>query len=158
VAAVLDTHAAVRYLLKPRNLSPKGLQAIEVALQSGESVLLPSISLVEVVYLVEKGRLPTVALERLMAAFENPSAALRIGPLDIDVAQFVQQVPRDTIPAMPDRIIAATALRLRLPLITRDQGIRASTFGGFSEKTRLHVSARNAAVTYSRRCTRNQTT
>lgn len=126
MAAVLDTHAAVWYLLKPRNLSLEALQAIEVASQSGESVFLPSISLVEVVYLVEKGRLPTVALERLMAAFENPGAALRIGPLDIDVAKFVQQVPRDTIPDMADRIIAAPALRLGLPLITRDQGIRAA--------------------------------
>ena len=80
-----------------------------------------------------------------MAAFENPSAALSLAPLDIDVAKFVQQVARDTIPDMPDRFIAATTLRLGLPLITRDQGVRASTFSGFSEKTRLHVSARNTA-------------
>ena len=57
-AAVLDTHAAVWYLLKSRSLSPKALHAIEVALQSGEPVFLPSISLVEVVYLVEIGTSP----------------------------------------------------------------------------------------------------
>jgi PIN domain nuclease of toxin-antitoxin system len=98
VAAVLDAHAAVWYLLKSRSLSPKALGAIEVALQSGEPAFLPSISLVEVLYLVEKGRLPMAALERLMLALESPVTALRIAPLDIDVTKFVQQIPRDTVP------------------------------------------------------------
>jgi PIN domain nuclease of toxin-antitoxin system len=79
-----------------------------------------------VIYLVEKGRRPMAALERLMAVFENPGVALRIAPLDIDVTNFVQQIPRDTVPDMPDRIIAATALHLGLPLVTRDQRIRAT--------------------------------
>lgn len=126
MAVVLDTHAAVWYLLESRSLSPKALHAIEVALQSGEPLFLSSISLVEVVYLVEKGRLPMAALERLMAALENPVVGLRVAPLDIDVTKFVQQIPRDTVPDMPDRIIAATALRLGLPLVTRDQRIRAT--------------------------------
>ena len=78
------------------------------------------------VYLVEKGRLPMVALERLMAALENRVVGLRVAPLDIDVTKFVQQIPRDTVPDMPDRIIAATALRLGLPLVTRDKRMRAT--------------------------------
>lgn len=126
MAAVLDTHAAVWYLLKSRRLSPGALHAIEVALESGEPLFLSLISLVEVVYLVEKGRLPMGALERLMAAFENPLVGLRVAPLDADVTKFVQQIPRDTVPDMPDRIIAATALRLRLPLVTRDQRMKAA--------------------------------
>jgi PIN domain nuclease of toxin-antitoxin system len=126
VAAVLDTHAAVWYLLRSPNLSPRALHAIEAAFQSGEPAFLPSICLVEVIYLIEKGRLPMAALERLMAVFENPGVALRIAPLDIDVTKFVQQIPRDTVPDMPDRIIAATALHLGLPLVTRDQRIRAT--------------------------------
>jgi PIN domain nuclease of toxin-antitoxin system len=126
VAVVLDTHAAVWYLLESRSLSPEALHAIEDALQSGEPLFLSSISLVEVVYLVEKGRLPMVALERLMAALENRVVGLRVAPLDIDVTKFVQQIPRDTVPDMPDRIIAATALRLGLPLVTRDKRMRAT--------------------------------
>jgi PIN domain nuclease of toxin-antitoxin system len=126
VAAVLDTHAAIWYLLKSPSLSPRALHAIEVALQSGEPAFLSSISIVEVVYLVERGRLPMPALERLMAAFENPIVALRIAPLDFDVAKFIQKIPRDAVPDMPDRIIAATALHLGLPLVTRDQRMRAT--------------------------------
>jgi len=126
VAAILDTHAAVWYLLKSPSLSSNALQTIEATLQSGEPVFLPSICLVEVVYLVEKGRIPKLALERLMAAFEGPRVALRITPLDLDVAKFVQRIPREGVPDMPDRIIAATALTLGLPLVTRDQRMRAT--------------------------------
>ncbi|MGH7867399.1 MAG: type II toxin-antitoxin system VapC family toxin, partial [Candidatus Dormibacteraceae bacterium] len=82
MSAVLDTHAALWYLLKSPNLSPKALQVIEDALRLGEPVILPSISLVEVIYLVEKGRIPRSALERLKAALEDPSAGLKIAPLD----------------------------------------------------------------------------
>jgi predicted nucleic acid-binding protein len=35
-------------------------------------------------------------------------------------------INRDSIPDMPDRIIAATALHLGVPLISRDAKIRAS--------------------------------
>jgi PIN domain nuclease of toxin-antitoxin system len=125
VAVVLDTHAALWYLLRSPNLSPKALQTIEDALQSGEPILLPSISLVEVIYLVEKNRLPMSALKSLNTALQNPGVALRIAPLDLAVAASVQKVARDVVPDMPDRIIAATALHLGLPLVTRDQKIRA---------------------------------
>jgi len=127
VAAVLDTHAAVWYLLKSPSLSSNALYAIERALQSGEPVFVPSICLVEVIYLVEKCRLPMAALDRLMMAFDTQSTALRVAPLDVDTAMFIKQIPRDAVPDMPDRIIAATALRLGLPLVRRDQ--RMTTAG-----------------------------
>lgn len=43
---------------------------------------------------------------------------------DHAVADAVATIPRDDVPDMPDRIIAATAVALRLPLITRDSRIR----------------------------------
>ena len=36
----------------------------------------------------------------------------------------LQSIPRDSVPDMPDRIVAATAKRLVLPLISRDRKIR----------------------------------
>jgi PIN domain nuclease of toxin-antitoxin system len=126
MAAVLDSHAALWYLLGSPKLSAKALQTIEDALQSGEPVFLPSICLVEVIYLVEKSRLPMSALERLNSALQNPWSGIRIAPLDLAVAASVQKVARDVVPDMPDRIIAATALRVSLPLVTRDQRIRGT--------------------------------
>ena len=120
LAAVLDTHAAVWYLLKSPSLSSNALHAIERAQQSGEPVFVPSICLVEIIYLVEKGRLPMVALDRLMVAFDTQSTAFRVAPLDVHTAMFMKQIPRDAVPDMPDRIIAATALRPGLPLVSRD--------------------------------------
>ena len=35
-------------------------------------------------------------------------------------------VPRDEVPDMPDRIIAATAVAYKLPLVSQDTEIRAS--------------------------------
>jgi len=39
----------------------------------------------------------------------------------------IRQIPGETVPEMPDRIIAATALSLNLPLVTRDLKIQALT-------------------------------
>ena len=49
-----------------------------------------------------------------------------LSPLDLAVADALARVSRDAVPDMPDRIIAATALALDLPLITRDGRIRSS--------------------------------
>ncbi len=38
----------------------------------------------------------------------------------------MRHVPRSEVPDMPDRIIAATALYLKVPLISRDARIRAA--------------------------------
>ncbi len=44
-----------------------------------------------------------------------------------DISQTLQQIPRSTVPDMPDRIISATALYLKLPLITKDRKIGSLT-------------------------------
>ena len=55
---------------------------------------------------------------------DNPQNNLRIVPLDRDIANLVEPIPRDAVPDIPDRIIAATAVHLGLPLITRDAKLR----------------------------------
>ncbi len=122
-AVVVDTHGAIWYLLNDRSLSQNARAALDEAARLGDPVYVSSISLVEVLYLVEKGRLPTVALDRLVDALAEPDPGFVIAPLDMAVALAIPQVPRVIVPDMPDRIIAATALQLNLPLITRDQEI-----------------------------------
>jgi predicted nucleic acid-binding protein len=47
-------------------------------------------------------------------------------PFTADVVEALRQVPRAEVSDMPDRIVAATALYLRVPVITRDGRIRSS--------------------------------
>lgn len=125
-AVVADTHAAVWYLLVSPRLSQRALEALDGAAQSGEAVFVASISLVEVIYLVEKGRLPDVALERLREALRNTMTGLELVPLDLGMPETLRSIPRDIVPDMPDRIAAATALHLNLPLVTLDRQIQAA--------------------------------
>lgn len=52
---------------------------------------------------------------------------MKLVGLDREVSDRVIEVARVLVPDMPDRIIAATALHLDLPLITSDSDIRKLT-------------------------------
>ncbi len=124
-AVVADTHTVIWYLLSRENLSANATVALEQATNTGNPIYVASISVVEVIYLVERRRLPDIALERLTRALFEVDTVV-IVPLDLGVAQAIREIPRDVIPDMPDRIIAATALYLNLPLVTCDSKIRSS--------------------------------
>ena len=126
MTAVLDTHAAIWYFHRPTKLSSAALQSIRRAVEGGEPVYVSVISLVETIYLVERGRLPLESLRPLEAGLKDAVSGLLLQPVDEDVAQAVHKVRRDLVPEMPDRIIAATAISLGLPLITRDERIASA--------------------------------
>ena len=73
---------------------------------------------------MERHRLPAAVLERLVGAVETAPSALAVTPVDWEVANAIRRIPRQQVPDMPDRIIAATAAYLGLPLVTRDEDIR----------------------------------
>lgn len=81
--------------------------------------------LVEATYLVEKARVPEIVLSLIERA-TFPGSALEPVDLTIAIAVAMRQISRATVADMPDRVIAATALTMRLPLVTRDGKIRAS--------------------------------
>jgi PIN domain nuclease of toxin-antitoxin system len=89
-------------------------------------VLISSISLVEVVYLCEKGRIALDSLARLEEALRLQDSALRVADLTMAIALAVRRVIRDEVPDMPDRIIAGTALHFGVPVISRDRKIKTS--------------------------------
>ncbi len=122
-AIVADTHAAVWYLLNAKSLSSNAQRAMDEAVEAGDPVYVSSISLVEVVYLVEKGKLPAIVLDRLTSALSEPDSGFVVAPLSLSVALAILQISRETVPDMPDRVIAATALDLGLRLVTRDSEI-----------------------------------
>ncbi|GBC78114.1 Ribonuclease VapC22 [bacterium HR08] len=124
-SVVADTHAIIWYLAASPRLSAAALASLEATLHAGDVIYIASISIVEMIYLVEKGRLPEAALQRLGQALADPAAGLAVVPLDTAIAQRIRHIPREVLPDMPDRIIAATALQLDLPLVTRDHRVQA---------------------------------
>jgi PIN domain nuclease of toxin-antitoxin system len=123
---IADTHAFSWHLTGSDRLS-SAARTVFVAADAGlHRVHIPSISLVEMVYLAERGRLSVEAVEELFVLPETPGASYAVPALDQATARTPRSVPRSAIPNMPDRIIVATAHRLGLPLITRDAAIRRS--------------------------------
>jgi len=126
MSALLDTHAAIWYVFIRTRLSGDALTFIRRSVDKGKPVYVSAISIVETIYLFERGRVPLEAIQRLEAALKEPTSGLIVAPVDEEVAQAVQRIGWSTAPDMPDRIIAATALHLDIPLITRDQRLQSA--------------------------------
>jgi len=76
-AVAVDTHAIVWYLTADSRLSAKAAAALDGATALHALIHVPSVCLVELTYLVEKGRLPPSARERLLAALDDPTTPCR---------------------------------------------------------------------------------
>lgn len=126
-AVVADTHTIIWYLRENALLSPSAINALDNALRGDYPIYVSAISVVEVSYLVERYRLPEEAFGQLINALSDPETGLAVASLDLITAQTLRQISRDVVPDMPDRIIAATALSLNLPLVTRDRKIQGLT-------------------------------
>ena len=125
MSAVLDTHAVVWYLLDSDRLPQKAYSLIDGALAGGAPAYISSISLIEIVYLTERGRIAPGAFEKIGNELQQETPAFRIVSVDFGIAKALREIPRIAVPDMPDRIIAGTALYLKLPLITRDRRLTA---------------------------------
>ena len=126
-AVAVDTHAIVWYLASDPQLSDGVAAALDSATENCELIFVPSVCLIELTYLVEKGRLPKIARDRLIAALDDPATPCCLAPLDRSVADAIESVSRNEVPDLPDRIVAATALALGVAVVSRDGKIRSSS-------------------------------
>jgi PIN domain nuclease of toxin-antitoxin system len=85
------------------------------------------ITIVEIIYLMEKGRIPSKTLSKLLTEIHKNDAVLNVITCDENIAQTLAKVSRDEIPDLPDRLIAATALYYNIPIISRDHKIKSSS-------------------------------
>ena len=124
--AVADTHTVIWYIFGDSRLSAKARSTIEQIAADGDEVGFSSITLAEIVYLSEKGRIASSTLNRLLAEVDRQDALLIEIPFDRKIARTMPSIDRSQIPDLPDRIIATTALYFDVPLISRDRKIQLS--------------------------------
>ena len=122
---VADTHSLIWYLQNSSKLSLQAHLLFSQADDGESSVIIPTIVLVEMTYLAEKKRITKALMKTALSLLRRGSENYRLAPLDLAVVEVLEQIPRSLVPDMPDRIIAATALSLELPLLSRDRAIAA---------------------------------
>ena len=126
IKAVADTHAVIWYLFQDKRLSAIAQATIAQIASVGDQVAFSTITLAEILYLSERGRIAADTLSHLFSAITTQQAVLIDVPFHRDIALAMQQIDPAQVPELPDRMIAATALYLSVPVITRDHKIQAS--------------------------------
>lgn len=120
---VSDTMAIVLYLSK-RKLPLPVKQLFQSADIGLTAITIPALVAVEVSYLSAKGRID-VSLTQLRQHIEQ-YPTYRFEPLTLAIIEA--SIPLTDIPELHDRLIAATALLLAVPVITNDPDITKSAF------------------------------
>lgn len=86
-------------------------------------MIVPSLVLVEAVFLLQRQKVKEDVLTKLFELSEQPDANFYVTPLDLAVVQALRSFGPAAVPELSDRIIAATALALGLPLLTTDSAM-----------------------------------
>jgi len=121
---VTDTHGLIWYLEDSSRLGRRASAAFDACDQGECIIYVPVICLVEIIYLQEKGKIPSHLVQDLQEALRSGETGLEPISLTNEIANMIPNIPRTVVPDMPDRIIAATALYLGAPLLTKDNQIQ----------------------------------
>jgi PIN domain nuclease of toxin-antitoxin system len=126
IAAIADTHAAIWFVFGDRRLSPVARRFMEESLARGRKIGISSITLIEIVYLEEKRRIPSGTLERFLALLGAQDGPFQELPVQSDILQDFRHIAREAVPDLPDRVVGATALSLGIAVLTKDRQIEAA--------------------------------
>ena len=120
---LLDTHVVVWLAFEPAKLSKRAKEAIRAARLEG-GLAIAAISLLELAWLAEKGRIETaLSVESFVRLCASKMTVVPITP---EIAARAVSFP-DSYPKDPqDRLIGATALIEGMELVTHDKSIKKS--------------------------------
>ena len=119
---VLDTHALVWWVTGDATLSNKARKTIERE-QSGGVIIVSAISAWEISMLVAHGRLVLSMDVSSWLATVSEIDVVRFYPVDVEIARKSVELPGEFHKDPADRMIVATARKLSVPLITKDDKI-----------------------------------
>jgi len=122
-----DTHTAIWHLFGDATLSAAAATFIQEAANARQKIAISSITLAELVYLVEKKRLPQAAYQELTQALADPEHVFAEAVFTAAIVESMWRVTRVEVPDLPDRIIAATAVYLEVPVLSRDRKILSAS-------------------------------
>jgi PIN domain nuclease of toxin-antitoxin system len=126
IVGVLDTHTILWFLSGDPRLSATARNFIVNASAAGNDLAISSITLVEMVYLIEKGKIPAGRFTQIVRMTRQPGQGLVEIAVDAEIARSLSKIDIAKVPDMPDRTIAATALYLQVPIVSKDGKIQLS--------------------------------
>jgi len=120
---VTDTQALVKFMMGQKVFNERCHQVFLSADLGDTIIIIPAIVLMEILYLFEKNR---IKIDLIQTEELIQSKNYQCEPLSLDILKTAADI--NDIPELHDRMIAATAKHLDIPLITNDPVIRKSGF------------------------------
>ncbi|MGH3901015.1 MAG: type II toxin-antitoxin system VapC family toxin [Pseudonocardiaceae bacterium] len=115
------------YVQASPRLSGKARQAMDEATSADVPLMISAVTLVELIYLVEKGTFSEADVEAFHEILDAADSGFEVAPIDEAVARAVGRIPRAAVADPFDRMIAVTALLRAAPLVTYDRRLRQLT-------------------------------
>jgi len=113
---VTDTHSLIWFMTENPKLSKEARRIL-----SEEHIVIPCIIFFELVYLIEKKKIPVDFDSFLLMVASSKN--YRIEPICLPIIEKSRLIPKEIVVDPWDRLIVATSIHLKFPLITRDESL-----------------------------------
>lgn len=81
MSVIADTHAIIWYVDSPADLSPAATMALDAAANDpAQRIFVSAISLIEMQYLTEKGKIKPAVLPKVLAEIDDPQPIIEVIP------------------------------------------------------------------------------
>jgi PIN domain nuclease of toxin-antitoxin system len=117
---VSDTHALLWWFTDSPRLGPNALAVFEQCERGEHVIFIPSIVIAEALSIFDKKRISF----NFRTLFRNISNSRNFVLIALDYQVLQKMIDLKDIPELHDKIIAATAKHLNLPIITKDNVLR----------------------------------